>query len=74
MKTPTIFGETMTTAVAFIELVLGFVPMIAIVLAITTALWAATKLFPNFGAWCAETEERLMGVDAEYYEKYNIRH
>lgn len=61
----------MTTLVAFIEFVLGFVPFIAVVLAITTVLWIASKLLPSFGAWVDETFERLMGVDAEYDEKHN---
>lgn len=61
----------MTTLVAFAELVLGFVPMIVIVLAIATALWAATKLLPSFGAWFDEFFERIMGTDAEYDQKHN---
>lgn len=60
----------MNTIAMFIEFVLGFVPIVLFVLAIITVLWAATKLFPTFGAWCAETYDRLMGVDAEYDEKY----
>lgn len=60
----------MHTLAMFIEFVLGFAPIVLTVLAITTALWAATKLFPSFGEWFAQTYDRLMGVDAEYDEKY----
>lgn len=61
----------MTTLVTFIELVLGFVPMIVVAASITTALWAATKLFPSFGVWCEDVYNTIMGTDAEYDEKYN---
>jgi len=61
----------MQTLFAFVELVLGFVPFVAIVLATLTAVWAATKLFPAFGEWFEETTDGLFGVDAEYDEKYD---
>jgi hypothetical protein len=71
MRRKPLFKETpMHTLALFVEFVLGFAPFALVVAAIITALWAATKLFPSFGAWCAETFDRLMGVDAEYDEKY----
>lgn len=60
----------MHTLALFAAFVLGFAPIVLIVLVIITALWAATKLFPTFGDWCTETYDRLMGVDAEYDETY----
>lgn len=36
---------------AFIEMLLGFVPFVATVLVITALVVAATKLFPAFGMW-----------------------
>jgi hypothetical protein len=60
----------MHTLAMFAAFVLGFAPIVIIVLVITFALWAATKLFPSFEAWCTKTYDRLMGVDAEYDENY----
>jgi hypothetical protein len=64
----------MHTLALFVEFVLGFVPIILVASAIITALWAATKLFPSFGAWCTEAYDRLMGVDAEYDQTYLTDH
>lgn len=60
----------MQTALAFVELLLGFVPAIAMVAAILTALWAATKLFPSFGEFARDLGDSLFGVDEEYDEKH----
>lgn len=60
----------MTTLSAFADLVLGFVPFFGIALAIVTALWAATKLFPSFGEMVSDVFDGLFGVDDDYDEKY----
>lgn len=61
----------MNTMFAFVELLLGFVPLVGIVAVIVTALWAATKLSPKFGAKMDNAFDVLFGVDAEYDEKHN---
>lgn len=60
----------MDILVAFLQFALSFVPFILVVAVIIIALWAATKLFPSFGAWCAASYDTMMGVDAEYDRKY----
>ena len=61
----------MQTLSDFVVMLLGFAPMIGIVALITTALWAASKLFPASGEWMSETFDRLMGVDEEYDDQHN---
>jgi hypothetical protein len=60
----------MHIALAFVEFVLGYVPLILTVVALATALWGATKLFPEFGAKFDAFMDRLFGTDENYDERY----
>lgn len=60
----------MQTAIAFVELLLGFVPMAVGVAFILVPLWISIKLFPQYAERVNATFDRLMGVDEEYDEKY----
>lgn len=61
----------MDTMFAFAAILLGFVPFVLTALAIVFVLWAATKLFPEFGDAVARVMDALFGVDEEYDEEYN---
>jgi hypothetical protein len=54
----------------FVEFVLGFVPLIAIVLTIVSTVWAATKLSPTFEAWFENVTEKMFGTDKDYDERH----
>jgi hypothetical protein len=58
----------MDTLFAFAYFLLGFVPLAAGALIIVTALWAATKLFPRFGAMVERFDDVLFGSDAAEYD------
>jgi|1185.fasta_scaffold778844_2 hypothetical protein len=60
----------MDTLIAFAELLLGFVPLVGTVAIIVTLFWAATKLFPKFGAKVDYGFDRLFGVDEDYDEQH----
>lgn len=49
-------------------LLLGFVPLVAVVAVIVTLFWAATKLFPKFGAMVDNFDNVLFGSDAADYD------
>lgn len=51
-----------------VDILLGFVPFIAYVLFILATVWAATKLFPTFGAWMTGTD--ATDDETEYHTTY----
>lgn len=59
------------TLLAFVQFALAFLPFVAVALLIALALYTATKLFPEFGAWFNGTMDALMGTDAEYDERHD---
>lgn len=61
----------MQTLSLFIDMLLGFVPFVGLAFLITASLWAATKLFPAFGAGMDAMFDGLFGVDADYDEKHD---
>lgn len=68
----------MRTAFAFLDMILGYTPMVGLIAAFALVLWAATKLFPQFDEWMTVMSDRLFGVNAEITEKpaptYNPYH
>jgi hypothetical protein len=60
----------MATAAAFAALILGFVPLIAVVAVVVTLVWGATKLFPTFGETFNNFFDRAFGVTEEKDDEY----
>jgi len=62
----------MHIAAAFLDMTLGFAPMIGLIATFALVLWISTKLFPQFDEWMSAMSDRLFGVNTERTEKHNI--